>query len=148
MEKSGLPDDVRSIPTKNEGIFQGFATNASLLMGAKWSFLVAASAIAIWALTGPIFKFSDTWQLVINTTSSIVTFLMVFLIQNIQNRDARAIHLKLDEIIHALNQAHNEMIKIEKLPDKELDVLAQKFEAIHNSEPDSDEHQSGNTHPR
>jgi low affinity Fe/Cu permease len=77
-------------------------------------------------------KYSDTWQLVVNTATTIVTFLMVFLIQNTQNRDARAIHLKLDEIIRSIERAHNEMIQIERLSDEELDAVAEKFEAIRN----------------
>jgi len=83
-----------------------------------------------WGFTGPLFRYSDTWQLVINTGTTIVTFLMVFLIQNTQNRDARAINLKLDELIHAISRAKNQMMEIEKLTDDELDVLQAKFEKI------------------
>jgi len=83
-----------------------------------------------WGFTGPLFHYSDTWQLVINTGTTIVTFLMVFLIQNTQNRDARAINLKLDELIHAISRAKNQMMEIEKLTDDELDVLQAKFEKI------------------
>jgi low affinity Fe/Cu permease len=83
-----------------------------------------------WAALGPYFHYSDTRQLVVNTATTIVTFLMVFLIQNTQNRDARAIHLKLDEIIRSIQPAHNEMIDIEKLSDEELEALSKKFEAI------------------
>src|SRR3954471_4670587 len=85
--------------------FQTFATTASSIVGSRWSFLAAAIIIAVWAVTGPLFHYSDTWQLVINTGTTIVTFLMVFLIQNTQNRDARAIHLKLDEIIRSTHAA-------------------------------------------
>ncbi len=95
-------------------------------------FLLALGGIAVWALTGPMFHFSDTWQLIVNTATTIVTFLMVFLIQNTQNRDARAIHLKLDEIIRSIHQAHNEMIDIEKLSDEELEQLAKHYERIRN----------------
>ena len=87
-------------------------------------------AVVAWAGTGPLFRYSDTWQLVINTATTIVTFLMVFLIQNTQNRDARAIHLKLDEVIRAVHRAHNNMISIEKLTDDELEALAQQYEQI------------------
>ena len=86
--------------------------------------------IIAWAAVGPYFRYSDTWQLVVNTATTIVTFLMVFLIQNTQNRDARAIHLKLDEIIRAIHPARNEMINIEKLSDDELEMLSRSFERI------------------
>jgi low affinity Fe/Cu permease len=86
--------------------------------------------VVLWATLGPRFHYSDTWQLVINTGTTIVTFLMVFLIQNTQNRDARALHLKLDELIRSLHAAHNDMINIEKLSDAELAKLAKKYEAI------------------
>ena len=93
----------------------------------------AIGIILIWAVTGPIFHFSDTWQLVINTGTTIVTFLMVFLIQNTQNRDARAIHLKLNELIHAVDKAKNKMIDVENLSDIELDELARTYEKIRTS---------------
>jgi low affinity Fe/Cu permease len=86
--------------------------------------------IVVWAFTGPLFRYSDTWQLVINTGTMIVTFLMVFLIQNTQNRDARAIHLKLNELIHAVDKAKNKMIDVENLCDFELDELARTYEKI------------------
>jgi low affinity Fe/Cu permease len=93
-------------------------------------FLLALAGIIVWGATGPLFHFSDTWQLIVNTATTIVTFLMVFLIQNTQNRDARAIHLKLDEIIRSIHHAHNEMIDIEKLSDDELEGLAKQYERI------------------
>jgi low affinity Fe/Cu permease len=95
--------------------FQTFATRISCWAGSKWSFLGAMVIIFTWAVLGPYFHYSDTWQLVVNTATTIVTFLMVFLIQNSQNRDARALHLNLDEIICSIQPAHNEMINIEKL---------------------------------
>jgi low affinity Fe/Cu permease len=110
--------------------FQMFATKASCWMGTKWSFVGAVLIIVVWATLGPYFHYSDTWQLVVNTATTIVTFLMVFLIQNTQNRDARAIHLKLDEVIRAMHQARNEMIDIEKLSDEELEGMSKTFEAI------------------
>jgi low affinity Fe/Cu permease len=109
--------------------FQSFATRGSQVVGSKWAFSAAVFVIFLWAITGPLFHYSDTWQLVINTATTIITFLMVFLIQNTQNRDARAIHLKLDEIIHS-SRARNEMINIESLSDEELEKMAQNFEAI------------------
>ena len=86
--------------------------------------------IIVWALTGPTFHYSDTWQLIINTGTTIVTFLMVFLIQNTQNRDAKAVHLKLDEIIRALKGARNELLDLEELSDEDLAKLGQQFQRI------------------
>jgi low affinity Fe/Cu permease len=108
--------------------FQSFATEASIVVGSRWAFFAAILLIVLWACTGPFFRFSDTWQLVINTGTTIITFLMVFLIQNTQNRDARAIHLKLDEVIRSIHEAHNEMIDIEHLSDEELETLAKQYE--------------------
>src|SRR6195256_5307961 len=115
---------------RNNGSFHTFAGRASLVVGSKWAFTTAVLLIVFWGVSGPYFHFSDTWQLVVNTATTIVTFLIVFLIQNTQNRDARAIHLKLDEIIHSLRPAHDEMINIEKLSDEDLEELSKKFEAI------------------
>src|SRR5712671_4421127 len=111
-------------------VFQTFATRVSCWAGSKWSFLGAMVIIFTWAVLGPYFHYSDTWQLVVNTATTIVTFLMVFLIQNSQNRDARAIHLKLDEIIRAIGGARNELIDIEKLSDAELEQLAKRYEIV------------------
>jgi low affinity Fe/Cu permease len=110
--------------------FGHFSSRASVWLGSKWAFSGAVLIIIGWAFTGPMFHYSDTWQLVINTGTTIVTFLMVFLIQNTQNRDARAINLKLDELIHAISRAENQMMEIEKLTDEELDALQAKFERI------------------
>jgi low affinity Fe/Cu permease len=110
--------------------FQALATQCSQVAGSKWAFVSAVAIILFWAVTGPYFDYSDTWQLVVNTATTIVTFLMVFLIQNTQNRDARAMHLKLDELIRSLYRANNEMIDIEKLSDEELATLAAGFEKI------------------
>jgi low affinity Fe/Cu permease len=110
--------------------FNQLASSAARLVGTYWAFMLAALTVAVWAVTGPLFSFSDTWQLVINTGTTIVTFLMVFLIQNTQNRDARAIHLKLDELIHSVKRARNEMIDIEELSDSELEEMAQRYRKI------------------
>src|SRR5512146_931461 len=107
-----------------------FAARVSHWVGSSSLFFIAVGLVVAWGLTGPLFHYSDTWQLVINTSTTIVTFLMVFLIQNTQNRDARAIHLKLDEIIRSIKHAHNEMIDIEKLSDKELEELAKTYESL------------------
>ena len=93
-------------------------------------FLFAVLALVVWAVCGPIFHYSDTWQLVINTGTTIITFLVVFLIQNTQNRDAKALHLKLDELIRSHIPARNDMIDIEKLSDEELDELEMHYAAI------------------
>lgn len=110
--------------------FHVFATHAANWVGTKWAFLVAILIIVFWLISGPYFHYSDTWQLIINTGTTVVTFLVVFLIQNTQNRDARAIHLKLDEIIQSIDQAHNEMIDIEHLSDEELQKLADKYQKV------------------
>jgi low affinity Fe/Cu permease len=99
-------------------------------MGTPWSFLVAGFVIIAWAALGPFFHFSDTWQLVINTGTTIVTFLMVFLIQNTQNRDAKAIHLKLDELIHGVKGARNSLVDLEDMTDEELAKLQKEFERL------------------
>src|SRR5437870_12066626 len=93
-------------------------------------FASAILVVLVWAAMGPRLRYSDTWQLVINTGTTVVTFLMVFLIQNTQNRDARAIHLKLDEVIRAIGSARNELIDIEKLSDAELEQLAKRYEIV------------------
>jgi low affinity Fe/Cu permease len=110
--------------------FGRFAADASSWLGSKWAFVGSGALIATWAVTGPVFHFSDTWQLVINTGTTIVTFLMVFLIQNTQNRDARAINLKLDELIHAIDKARDQMMNIEKLSDVELDMVEAQSERV------------------
>jgi low affinity Fe/Cu permease len=110
--------------------FRKFAHRAAEMVGRSYAFLLAATVIAVWGLTGPIFHFSDTWQLVINTGTTIVTFLMVFLIQNTQNRDAHAIHLKLDELIRANKHARNALLGLESMSDHELQSLQTEFEEL------------------
>jgi len=104
--------------------FTAFASKAAKMVGSYWAFLLALAIVVIWGVTGPMFHYSDTWQLVINTGTTIITFLMVFLIQNTQNRDAKAMHLKLDELISSVKAAHNEMINIEDLTDEQLEEIA------------------------
>jgi low affinity Fe/Cu permease len=101
-----------------------------MVLGSAWAFASAILIILIWALTGPMFHYSNTWQLIINTGTTIVTFLMVFLIQNTQNRDAKAAHLKLDEIIRALKGARNQLIDLEKLSDEDLTAVEKQFEQV------------------
>ena len=107
--------------------FRVFAQRSAVALGSAWAFTGAVVVILIWLLTGPIFHFSDTWQLIINTATTIITFLMVFLIQNTQNRDAKAMHLKLDELIRAIRNARNELVDIEDLSDEELKKLEEQF---------------------
>lgn len=112
-------------------LFRKFAQRMSVIVGSAPSFVVAFAMIFTWAITGPIFGFSDTWQLVINTSTTIVTFLMVFLIQNTQNRDARAMHLKLDELIETQIGASNSYVNLEDLSDEELNRLHDHFQTMH-----------------
>jgi low affinity Fe/Cu permease len=107
--------------------FRVFARRSSMVLGSAWAFGGAVLVIVVWLLTGPTFHFSDTWQLIINTATTIITFLMVFLIQNTQNRDAKAVHLKLDELIRAIKDARNELVDLEDLSDEELKSLEEQF---------------------
>jgi low affinity Fe/Cu permease len=110
--------------------FRIFARQSSSVLGSAWAFAIALLIIVIWGATGPTFHYSDTWQLIINTGTTIVTFLMVFLIQNTQNRDAKAVHLKLDEIIRALQNARNELVNLETLSDEDLKALEMQFQRV------------------
>jgi low affinity Fe/Cu permease len=103
-------------------VFSTFANGTAKATGSPWAFVICVVVVALWAVSGPVFKFSDTWQLVINTGTTIITFLMVFLIQNTQNRDGAAIQTKLDELI-LTSAAENRFVGIEKLTDDELDIL-------------------------
>lgn len=110
--------------------FSRFATTSSNLLGSRWAFVMAIAVVVLWAATGPVFHYSETWQLIINTGTTIVTFLMVFLIQNTQNRDSRAINLKLDELICAIDAARDQMVDIEHLSDEELNTIAARYEKM------------------
>jgi len=107
--------------------FRVFAQRSAVMLGSAWAFAVAVLAILVWLVTGPMFHFSNTWQLIINTATTIITFLMVFLIQNTQNRDAKAMHLKLDELIRAIKNARDELVDLEDLSDEELKKLEEQF---------------------
>ncbi|MBU1212188.1 MAG: low affinity iron permease family protein [Alphaproteobacteria bacterium] len=117
--------------TSNESKFSFSAASRAVAtaMGSIWAFFVAFIVVVVWAVTGPMFEYSDTWQLVINTGTTIVTFLMVFLIQNTQNRDSRALHLKLDELLNAVDRARVQLIDVENCSDEEFDGLELQFKA-------------------
>ncbi|MBJ7447666.1 MAG: low affinity iron permease family protein [Brevundimonas sp.] len=122
-----------------EKLFIRFATLTAKVAGKPWTFIACLAVVLIWAISGPIFKFSETWQLVINTGTTIVTFLMVFLIQNTQNRDGAAMQAKLDELIFAIKQADARFIGIEHLTERELDAILAEVEArgiaVHQGKP-------------
>ena len=120
-------------------LFRKFSHRTSEAVGSSWAFIIAVAIIAIWSMTGPMFHYSDTWQLVINTGTPIITFLMVFLIQNTQNRDAKAIHLKLDELIKATRGARNSMIDLDKLSDAQLKELEEEYKRICETEEETEE---------
>ena len=125
-DQSGKADE-RDFFCRVRDAFSVFARATSQVLGTAWAFVLAILIIVLWAATGPTFHYSDTWQLIINTGTTIVTFLMVFLIQNTQNRDAKAVHLKLDELIRALKGARNNLVDLEKLSDNELKTLEEQF---------------------
>jgi low affinity Fe/Cu permease len=110
--------------------FHKLAHKSAEIMGSAASFMLALTLIIIWAVTGPFFHYSDTWQLIINTATTVLTFLIVFLIQNTQNRDAKAIHLKLDELIRSARSARNKMVDLEDMSESELDALQAEFETL------------------
>ena len=110
--------------------FRVFARRSSSMLGSAWAFTAALLVIVIWLVTGPVFHYSNTWQLIINTATTIITFLMVFLIQNTQNRDAKAVHLKLDELIRAVKGARNQLVNLENLSDEDLKKLEEQFQLL------------------
>ena len=114
----------------NAAWYSRFAKAAAHFCGRPPVFAIAVGLIALWMVTGPIFRFSDTWQLVINTSTTIITFLMVFLIQNTQNRDTQAIQVKLDELIRATGGAHNALLDLEELEEEALDAFRRKYQAL------------------
>ena len=116
--------------TKSRSWFTRFAKQSSHLAGKPASFLLATAVVVLWMLTGPLFGFSDTWQLVINTGTTIVTFLMVFLIQNTQNRDTEAIQVKLDELLRATRGAHVALLDLEELEDRELERIRDEYREL------------------
>jgi low affinity Fe/Cu permease len=118
-------------------VFRRFAHRIAAAVGSPWAFLAAVAIIVAWAVSGPLFGFSDTWQLVINTGTTIITFLMVFVIQNTQNRDAKALHLKLDELLRAIDGARTSLVVLEDLTDDQLARLERDFRRLRERQEDS-----------
>jgi low affinity Fe/Cu permease len=116
--------------TESTGFFTRFAKWTSRMAGQPAAFAIAVATLLLWAVSGPLFGFSDTWQLIINTGTTIVTFLMVFLIQNTQNRDSEALHVKLDELIRAIKAANNALLDIEDLEEEDLDRIRADYEEL------------------
>ena len=112
-------------------LFRKFSQHAAAMVGSPAAFGLGLFAVLLWAISGPAFHYSDTWQLVINTGTTVVTFLMVFLIQSTQNRDAKAMHLKLDELIRSVAAARNRLIHLEDLSDDDLNRLEKEFQKLH-----------------
>jgi low affinity Fe/Cu permease len=121
---------ARKKSNKLSQILEQFSLKATKATGTSMAFILALSVIVVWGLTGPLFRFSDTWQLVINTSTTIVTFLMVFLIQRAQNKDAQAIHIKLNEIVAALEGASNRLIDVEDLTEEEIETLHTHYQKL------------------
>ena len=119
---------------KTPWTFSDAARRASCVLGTPLAFALACATILVWGVTGPLFGYSDTWQLIINTGTTIVTFLMVFLVQNTQNRDARALHLKLDELLRSMKDARNRLINLENCTDEEIDQIERQFKALRRRE--------------
>ena len=122
-------------------VFRKLSLSASNALGSPWVFVINVLLILVWLAAGPLANFSDTWQLVVNTATTVFTYLAVFLIQNTQNRDAKAVHLKLDELISSVQGARNRLVDLEELSDEELTQLQKEFKrlrerAIHNKEED------------
>jgi low affinity Fe/Cu permease len=128
----------RSFRCKVNDLFRAFSRNTASVVGSPWAFIIAITVVIVWAATGAMFNFSDTWQLIINTGTTIVTFLMVFVIQNTQNRDGKALQLKLDELIRALEGARNKLVDLEDLSDEELKKLQKEFERLHAQSQETD----------
>ena len=131
--------------TKSQSRFTQFAKWTSKVSGSPSAFAIAISIVLVWAITGPLFGYSDTWQLVINTGTTIVTFLMVFLIQNTQNRDSQAIQVKLDELIRCTSGAHNALLNLEELEEKELTNICAEYKKIAEQARDAIRHGKSDT---
>jgi low affinity Fe/Cu permease len=114
--------------------FNRLAQRTATLMGSHWTFIAATAACLVWAVTGPLFAYSDTWQLVINTATTVLTFLAVFLIQNTQNRNGLALQIKLDELIRSIDTARTSLVGLEDATDEEVETLRREFEILHERE--------------
>jgi low affinity Fe/Cu permease len=125
---------MNNMESKMNEFFRLFARTVSEYAGSFWTFIAALLIVVVWATTGPIFGFSDTWQLIINTGTTIITFIMVFIIQNTQNRDSKAVHLKLDELIRVTKSARNRMLDVEDLSDEQLKKLREQFAQLNGQE--------------
>jgi low affinity Fe/Cu permease len=130
MKNNGMPKLERLVGARLLGGFQNFARTVVRTSGHPMAFGLAIGIIVIWALTGPLFRFGNTWLLVINTVANIITFLMIFLIRNAQNRESEAVQLKLDELIRATKAAQNTLLDIEELSEKDLDRIKARFERL------------------
>ena len=139
-EKLKEQEEARDFFCIVNDLFRIFARRSSMLLGSAWAFTLAMIIILVWGLSGPTFHFSETWQLIINTGTTIITFLMVFLIQNTQNRDSKAVNLKLDEIIRAVKGARNKLISLEGLADEDLKKLEEQFERVRINAEHDDRH--------
>lgn len=113
-------------------LFRKFAVKVSSIAGKPWTFFLTLMLIISWALSGPIFKYSNAWQLIINTSTTVVTLLMVFVIQNTQNRDSKAQHIKLDELLRKLRGTSHKYVNLEELPDEEIEKMQEDFRKLHN----------------
>lgn len=125
-----MPSAGVSSGSRRRSWFNRFAKGAARATGHPMAFLIASGTIVVWAVTGPLFDFNDTWQLVINTSTTIVTFLMVFLIQNTQNRDSAALQIKLDELIRATRDAHNALLDLEEMEEDDLEKMRSEYERL------------------
>jgi low affinity Fe/Cu permease len=131
---------LKSVPPKSvKGRFEHAAHFVAEQSGRPWAFALAALGIVVWLVTGPLFGFSDTWQLVVNTATTIITFLMVFLIQQAQNKEARAMELKLDELISAIDAASNRLLDVEDLSEDELIALRHRYDRLVERAPPADD---------
>ncbi len=123
-------EEINIIPMSLNELFRKIALRASRMMGSSKAFVFAFLIVVAWALAGPYYGYSDTWQLVINTSTTILTFLMIFLVQNTQNRDAKAMHLKLDELIRAGRASRNQLLDLEDLSDSEMEAFQKQFQML------------------
>lgn len=121
---------VKKSASYKKGFFTVIAEKAAKIIGSPYAFVIAAAAVIIWAISGPFFDYSDTWQLIINTSTTIITFLTVFLIQNTQNRDTEALHIKLDELLRATKGAKRKLMDLEELSEAELDEIRDQYEEL------------------